>query len=103
MTLLYLDRINWWEGNPECLGTPEEYFKKIYYDVAGPVRSPAIRFVYDTVGPDQMLFGGDYPHGREGRDDQFYPMTLQAMAELDVPQEDKDKIYHKTAQRIFGF
>lgn len=103
MALLYLDRINWLEGNPECLLTPEEYFKKIYYDIAGPVRAPAIRFVCDTVGADQVLFGGDYPHGRGGRDDQFYPMTLQAMEELDLSPEEKEKIFYKNALRIFRF
>lgn len=103
MTLLYLDRLNWREGEPECRRTPEEYFKKIYYDIAGPVRAPAIRFVCDTVGADQVLFGGDYPHGRGGRDDQFYPMTLQAMEELDLPREEKEKIFYKNALRIFRF
>jgi predicted TIM-barrel fold metal-dependent hydrolase len=102
MILLYLDRLNWREGNPECQGEPEAYFKKIYYDTAGPIRAAFIKLVYDTVGPDQILFGADYPHGRGGRDDQFYPMTLQAMTELDIPQEDKEKIYHKNAQTL-GF
>ena len=37
-----------------------------------------------------------------GRDDQFYPMTLQAMEELDVAKEDKEKIYYKNAQEL-GF
>jgi len=103
MTLMYLDRINWREGNPECTGTPEDYFKKIFYDIAGPVRAPAIRCVCDTVGTDQVLFGGDYPHGREGRDDQFYPMALKAMEELDIPANDKEKIFYKNALRIFRF
>jgi len=103
MTLIYLDRINWQEGNPECARIPEEYFKKIFYDIAGPVRAPAIRCVCDTVGTDQVLFGGDYPHGRGGRDDQFYPMALRAMEELDLPAEDKEKIFYKNALRIFRF
>jgi 2,3-dihydroxybenzoate decarboxylase len=102
MILLYLDRLNWREGNPECQREPEAYFKKIYYDTAGPIRAAFIKLVYDTVGPDQILFGADYPHGRGARDDQFYPMTLQAMTELDIPQEDKEKIYHKNAQTL-GF
>jgi aminocarboxymuconate-semialdehyde decarboxylase len=103
MTLMYLDRLNWLEGNPECTGTPEEYFKKIYYDIAGPVRAAAIRFVCDTVGADHVLFGADYPHGRGGRDDQFLPMALKAMEELDIPPEDKEKIFYKNALRIFRF
>jgi len=103
MILLYLDRLNWREGNPECKLEPEHYFKRIYYDTAGPIRASFIKLVCDTVGPEQILFGSDYPHGRGGRDDQFYPMTLEAMDELDVAKADKEKIYHRNAKRLFGF
>ncbi len=85
MILLYLDRLNWREGNPVCKEEPETYFKKIYYDTAGPIRAAFIKLVCDTVGAEQILFGADYPHGRGGRDDQFYPMTLKEMEELDIP------------------
>ncbi|MFQ5684720.1 MAG: amidohydrolase family protein [Candidatus Binatia bacterium] len=103
LSLFYLDRMNWQEGNPDCIATPEDYFKKIYYDVAGPVRAPAIRFVCDTVGPDHVLFGTDYPHGRGGRDDQFCTLAFKAMEKLDISPEDKEKIFYKNAQRIFRF
>ena len=102
MILVYLDRLNWREGNLVCKQEPEEYFKKIYYDTAGPIRSAFIKLAYDTVGADQILFGADYPHGRGGRDDQFYPMTLKAMEEVDIPRADKEKIYYKNAQTL-GF
>ena len=103
MILLYLDRLNWREGKPECRREPEEYFKKIFYDTAGPIRSAFIKLVYDTVGADQILFGSDYPHGRGRRDDQFYPMTLTAVEELDIPKADKEKIYYRNAENLFGF
>ena len=102
MILLYLDRLNWREGNPVCQKEPEEYFKKIYYDTAGPIRTAFIKLACDTVGAEQILFGADYPHGRGGRDDQFYPMTLKAMAELDISKQDKEKIYYRNAQAL-GF
>jgi predicted TIM-barrel fold metal-dependent hydrolase len=102
MILLYLDRLNWREGNVECRREPEEYFKEIYYDTAGPIRAEFIKLVYDIVGPDQILFGADYPHGRGGRDDQFYPMTLAAMSKLEIPDSDKQKIYYLNAQKL-GF
>lgn len=102
MILLYLDRLNWREGNPLCKDEPEEYFKKIYYDTAGPIRAAFIKLVYDTVGAEQILFGADYPHGRGGHDDQFYPMTLKEMAELDIPKADKEKIYYLNAKGLFG-
>jgi len=103
MLLLYLDRLNWREGNPECRLEPEHYFKRIYYDTAGPIRASFIKLAWETVGPGQILFGSDYPHGRGGRDDQFYPMTLTAMDELDIPKAEKEKIYYRNAQRLFGF
>ena len=102
MILLYPDRLNWREGNIECKEEPEFYFKKFYYDTAGPIRAPFIKLVYDMVGPEQILFGADYPHGRGGRDDQSYPMTLEAMKELNIPDADKEKIYYKNAQKL-GF
>jgi len=103
MIFVYLDRLNWREGNPECKLEPEGYFKKIYYDTAGPIRAPYIKLACDTVGPDRILFGADYPHGRGGRDDQFYPMTLKAMDELDIAKEEKEKIYFRNAKSLFGF
>jgi len=102
MILLYLDRLNWREGNPACRQEPEIYFKKIFYDTAGPIRAEFIKLVYDTVGAEQILFGADYPHGRAGQDDQFYPMTLDAMIKLDIPQAVKDKIYYLNAKKLFG-
>jgi 6-methylsalicylate decarboxylase len=102
MILLYLDRLNWREGNPVCKDEPESYFKKLFYDTAGPIRAEFIKLVYDAVGADQILFGADYPHGRGGRDDQFYPMTLTAMEKLDVPQADKEKIYYLNAKKLFN-
>ncbi len=102
MVLLYPDRLNWREGNVGCQRDPEEYFRKIYYDTAGPIRAPFIKLVYDMVGAEQILFGADYPHGRGGRDDQFYPMTLEAMKLLQIPDTDKAKIYYQNAQRL-GF
>jgi predicted TIM-barrel fold metal-dependent hydrolase len=103
MILLYLDRLNWREGNPECKLEPEHYFRRLYYDTAGPIRTAFIKLACDTVGTDHILFGSDYPHGRAGRDDQFYPMTLTAMDELDVPKRDKEKIYYQNAKKLFGF
>jgi 6-methylsalicylate decarboxylase len=103
MTLLYLDRLNWREGELDCKLEPEKYLKKIYYDTAGPIRASFIKLACDTVGAEQILFGCDYPHGRGGRDDQFYLMTLKAMDDLDIAKEDKEKIYYRNAQKLFGF
>ncbi len=103
MILNYLDRLNRDHGNLQCKNKPEDYFRKIFYDTAGPVRAPAIKCACDTVGVNQILFGVDFPHGPGGMDDQYYPMTLKAMEELDLSEEDKDQIYYKNAKQLFGF
>jgi len=59
--------------------------------------------VYDTVAAEQILFGADYPHGRGGRDDQFYPMTLKENEEVDIPKVDKEKIYYLNAKKLFKY
>jgi aminocarboxymuconate-semialdehyde decarboxylase len=97
----YPDRLNWREGDVGCTEDPEYYFKKIYYDTAGPVRSEAVQCACSFAGADHVVFGSDFPFGRGGRDDQFYPMTLKAMEELDVSREDKEKIFHGNAEKIF--
>lgn len=102
MILLYLDRLNWREGNPECRREPEEYFREIYYDTAGPVRAAFIKLACETVGSARVLFGSDYPHGRGGRDDQFYPMTLKEIEALEMPREEKERIYWRNAKELFG-
>jgi len=102
MILVYLDRLNWREGNPACKDEPETYFKKIFYDTAGPIRASFIKLACESVGADQILFGADYPHGREGRDDQFYPMTLKAMQELGISAADKERLYSLKARRLVG-
>jgi predicted TIM-barrel fold metal-dependent hydrolase len=102
MILVYPDRLNWREGKVECRQEPETYFKKIYYDTAGPIRAAFIKLACDTVGPQQILFGSDYPHGRNGRDDEFFPMTLKAIDELDLAREDKEKIFYRNAKQLFG-
>jgi predicted TIM-barrel fold metal-dependent hydrolase len=101
MVTLYLDRLNWWEGTPQCKEKPEYYFKRFYYDTAGPVRGPGIQMVCDTVGVSQVLFGSDYPQGREGRDDQFYPMTLEAIESLRLTPGEKQMIYAGNARSLF--
>ena len=48
-----------------------------------------------------MVFGSDYAFGGEGKDVQFYPMTFEVMELLDVSKGDKEKIFHKNAEKIF--
>jgi predicted TIM-barrel fold metal-dependent hydrolase len=101
--LLYLDRLAWPEGGVVSDHAPEHYFRhRIYYDIAGPSRAAAIAFAAATVGAGRLLFGADFPHGRGGRDDEFYPLALGAMEAVDLEPADKDRIYFRNAQSLLG-
>jgi aminocarboxymuconate-semialdehyde decarboxylase len=98
--LLHLDRLNWREGGVVSIHDPDTYFRRIYYDIAGPSRAAAIAFAAATVGASQLLFGADFPHGRDGPDDEFYPMTHQALAEARLSDADKERIACSNAQTL---
>ena len=44
MSLMYPDRLDWPEGDFKCQRLPEDYYRELYYDTAGPVRTAAIAF-----------------------------------------------------------
>jgi aminocarboxymuconate-semialdehyde decarboxylase len=53
-----------WQAYPECQGTarpPSEVIERIYYDTTSADEA-ALRLAIDTVGPERVLFGSDYPH-----------------------------------------
>jgi L-fuconolactonase len=61
---------------------------------------PVLDMIYDTFGPDRMMWGSDYPPvaGREGyRNALHYPMD-QLMAKSD---EDRAWIFGRTAAKVF--
>ena len=98
----YIDRLNRKSDDLICLEAPEAYFKKFYYDTAGPVRGYAIKCACEFAGTTQVIFGTDYPFGEEG-DEGFIAKTLRAMEEVDLNSEEKELIYHKNIERILGF
>jgi 5-carboxyvanillate decarboxylase len=55
---------------------------------------PALRFCIEAVGADNIMFAIDYP----------YQLTEGAVAFLDeapIPDEERHKIFHGNAERIF--
>jgi aminocarboxymuconate-semialdehyde decarboxylase len=109
MIPLYLTRLNWAAGNPACARNPEEYFRSFYYDTAGGLRAPSIKAVCELFGADQVVFGTDYPFGRNFHRrpavqaaplEQVYEATLREMEALDLPKAEKEKIYSRNAERL---
>jgi len=53
-----------WRSYPDCQAIPHrptEYIRRLYLDTVS-FHEPALRCALETVGPDQIVFGSDYPH-----------------------------------------
>ena len=75
---------------------PSTYLKRLYYDTVS-FSPPSLRYVRDLVGADHMLMGSDYPHLLGSID-----RAVSTIAELDVPQADRDAIFSGNALRILN-
>lgn len=72
---------------------PSEYLKQVYFDTVSP-SSLAIKYCYDLVGPDQMLYGSDHP---------WVQPTLIAghIKQLHLPADDEGRIFGENATGLF--
>lgn len=72
---------------------PSQYLRQIWLDIVSPQPS-AMRFAYDFLGPDRLLFGSDHPW--------VDPRTIiESLRSLKLPREDEEKILFKNARRLF--
>ena len=73
---------------------PNVYYQRVYLDMVSP-SAMAMRFAYDFAGPDRLIFGSDHPWVK-------IDVFLELIEEMEIPQEDKDKILGLNAQKLFG-
>jgi predicted TIM-barrel fold metal-dependent hydrolase len=71
-----------------------EHIRKFFVDTVCDW-APALRLCCDFFGIDRILHGTDHP---------FWPMPLgpRLLDQLDLSQEDRAKIEHENAERVFG-
>jgi len=76
--------------------TPSEYIKRNFaITTSGMNWAPVLRFCIEAVGADNIMFAIDYPYqGTEG--------AVRFLDEAEISDEDRRKIYHRNAERIFG-
>ncbi|MFH1646133.1 MAG: amidohydrolase family protein [Chloroflexota bacterium] len=77
-----------------------EYFKLFYADTAIYGNTPALMCGYSFFGPDQILFGIDFPLGDTEQGDRNYRQTINAIEEMAISDEDKKKIYEDNARKL---
>lgn len=71
---------------------PSRYFRDVYVDTVS-LHPPALKLAYEYQGPDKMLFASDFPFWSIQR-------AIQTIEEMDIPREDKEKIFHGNAERL---
>jgi predicted TIM-barrel fold metal-dependent hydrolase len=83
-------------SRPKLELTPSEYFKRNFaITTSGMNWHPALRFCMEAVGTDNIMFAIDYPY-------QLTEGAVQFMNDAPISDEDKHKIFHRNAERIFG-
>lgn len=72
---------------------PSEYLKDIWLDIVSPLPL-AMRFGYDFMGPDRLLFASDHPW--------VQPQVISAdLRSLQLPAADEQKIFCDNARALF--
>ena len=68
--------------------------ENVWVDFSGSsYKADELQYAVENVGTDRILFGSDWPI--------LYTSSLGQLEELDLPEEEKDKIRYKNALKIF--
>jgi len=80
---------------------PLDYFRMFYADTAlfGAVK--ATECAMDFFGIDHFIFASDSPFDPE-RGPMFIRETIKIIDNLDISESDREKIYYKNAEKLFG-
>lgn len=73
---------------------PSDYLKNVYLDSVNALPA-VIRFGYDFVGPDRMLYSSDHPWVDP-------KLILDNVRSLKLPAEDAEKLLSGNARLLFG-
>jgi aminocarboxymuconate-semialdehyde decarboxylase len=71
-----------------------EYMKRMYTDTVSP-HSAGMKFAIDYYGIDNVMYGSDYPCWEPAE-------ALKLLAEIDLSEADKKKLFHDNVKRIFN-
>ncbi len=72
------------------------YFKEnVYVNPSGMMYEAQFRFCMDTFGAERIMWGEDYPYRK--------PENITAfLKELDISEEEREKIAYANAEKLFG-
>ena len=78
---------------PPLQRKPSEYLRQVWFDIVSPLPE-AIRFAYNLLGPERLLFASDYPWVQPN-------IILDALRSLRLPPAHEAAILHGNARRLF--
>jgi predicted TIM-barrel fold metal-dependent hydrolase len=78
-----------------------DYFKMFNVDTATMGSTPALMTAYEFYGPENIVFGTDMPFDIE-EGEIFTRETDQAIARMDISNEDRNRLYNGNIKRLLG-
>jgi aminocarboxymuconate-semialdehyde decarboxylase len=91
---------NYYRQFPECSEhidrPPSEIMRGLYYDTV-TMHGPALRCALDTLGPERLVFGSDYPHVPGGID-----RFVTVLNSVGLSDEELAMIGRRTAADLIG-
>jgi uncharacterized protein len=79
---------------------PYDYYRMFYADTITVGSVPALECGLAFFGVDHVLFATDVPFDVEGGA-KYLREALEVMEAIDIPTEDKKKIYEDNSRRLF--
>jgi aminocarboxymuconate-semialdehyde decarboxylase len=79
---------------------PYEYFRQFYADTITIGSVPALKCGLDFFGIDRVMFATDMPFDTTGGR-KYVEVALRAMEQLDIPAEDKARVFERNARSVF--
>jgi 5-carboxyvanillate decarboxylase len=80
---------------PKLKRRPSEYFKENFYITTSGVNwNPVLQFCIHVLGADRIMFAIDYPYQESAE-------AVEFMNTAPISEEDKEKIFHTNAERVF--
>lgn len=77
-----------------------DYFRMFYADTAIYGNPTALKCGHEFFGPDNLLFGVDFPLGDVEHGDRNYRQTINAIEQMNITEEERKKIYQDNARKL---
>jgi 5-carboxyvanillate decarboxylase len=81
-------------GAPAIMKPSEVFKRNFMITTSGVNHAPVLKYCIEVLGADNIMFAVDYPYQSSGP-------AVEFMNEADISREDKEKIYHRNAERVF--